>query len=246
MQMVSMPIGQGQMQMMPVQAGVMQMVAVQGGHMQMVPMQSVQGGQMVGVALPGGPANAGMYMMPAGMLPGAPVSATRTSVVYSSSPAPAPIAVPQSAASSMLQAKSVECSEAADGSTIVRWAVDARKLTANDKSIVSPTFEVGSKLPGTFRIMLHPSRFSKRGVTFKSSEGKGSISLKCDSPPETESMTQIQFFIGDGKTEAPRGPVMHDFSQSGVCSLPKDREEWDFTKEVDRASKMLFVCVQIL
>eukprot|EP00930_Biecheleria_cincta_P063201 TRINITY_DN48706_c0_g1_i1.p1 TRINITY_DN48706_c0_g1~~TRINITY_DN48706_c0_g1_i1.p1 ORF type:complete len:439 (+),score=32.96 TRINITY_DN48706_c0_g1_i1:91-1407(+) len=242
MQMVTLPVVQGQM---PVQAGVMQMVPLQGGHVQIVPMQPIQSGQMIGFALPGAPVSTGMYLMPAGMQPGVPATAWSGSVVNSSSPVPVPTAVPSSAASSTQQAKGVECSEAADGSMIVRWAVEARKLTANDKSIVSPTFEIGSKIPGTFRIMLHPSRLSKRGVTFKNSDGKGSISLKCDSPPESESMREIRFFIGDGRSETPRGPVLHDFSESGVCSLPRDKEEWDFTKAVDRASKNLFVCVQI-
>lgn len=134
----------------------------------------------------------------------------------------------------------------ADGVSRVRWTVDARKLKGNDKTIVSPPFEIPSKASGTFKMMINPTSTKlKGGATFRNSIGKGSVQLKCDTV--SENILVIRFSIGGmGREEPPRGPLEHNFALNGVCGLPKEFSEWDFTKVVDESSKTFVVCLEIM
>merc|ERR1712232_705181 len=130
-----------------------------------------------------------------------------------------------------------------DGRLRIQWTVDARKLKANDKAVISPSFAIQAK-PGTYRMILNPSATKlKGGSTFKNSNGRGSVRLKC----ETDSCGMIVFriSIGDGRAGGrhlpARGDVHHDFSHNGVCGLPKSQEGWDFNTVVDDALKTFVV-----
>jgi len=142
------------------------------------------------------------------------------------------------------QPQTVTCEEA-DGVLLVKWTVDARKLKGNDKTVVSPPFEVLSKAKGTFKMMINPTPSKlKGGATFRNSNGKGSVQLKCDTA--SESALIIRFSIGERGEEPPRGPLEHNFALNGVCRLSKEESEWDFTKVVDETAKTFVVCLELL
>jgi hypothetical protein len=143
----------------------------------------------------------------------------------------------------------------------IRWSVDARKLRVKDKVAVSPSFELVDGVPGTFRLMLYPKAVSDRkgGASFKKAKGKGSVHVKCESPEGSvhDGIIALRISVGSGggcisdgsdlpQQEAPRGPVMHNFAESGICSLPSEQEEWDFGKATDDDTQNFIVCLEIL
>lgn len=147
----------------------------------------------------------------------------------------------------------------------VFWTVDARKLKVKDKVAVSPPFELCKSIPGTFRMMLYPKVVSDRkgGASFKKAKGRGSVHLKCESPDGEVHHGTIgfMFLVSRGhlkepresadmeKEEAeelPRGPVRHSFAECGLCSLPKEEEEWDFGKATDEDTQHFVVRLDVL
>lgn len=135
----------------------------------------------------------------------------------------------------------------------VRWNVDARKLTGNDKRAVSPPFELflGPKFPSVpCRILLQPKVVNegKGGACFRKSKGKGFVQLKCEQKlAESVHEVAIRISIGDGsKKQPPRGAIRHSFFSSAVCGLPKDQEEWSFTSAVDKDTGTFAVCLEIV
>merc|ERR1740121_1863629 len=218
------------------------------------------------MAMPmGGPAGATMVLVPGGYV-GAPGSA---GFVQAPAIQQAPLLVPQSgqqgavglprspmgaraaegsptgSPSSRAQPQTVSCTQEADGVFRVRWTVDARKLRGNDKTVVSPPFEIPAKASGTFKMMINPTASKlKGGATFRNSAGKGSVQLKCDTASETK--LQIRFSIGSKSEEPSRGPVEHNFALNGVCGLPKEIAEWDFTRVVDETAKTFVVCLELM
>jgi hypothetical protein len=128
----------------------------------------------------------------------------------------------------------------------IKWIVDSRKLKANDKAIISPSFLITDTLPNmTFRIILNAMQLKIRGgATFKNLGGKGSVQLKCESDSNRSIYFQVQ--VGeDARSEPVRGPIIHNL-ENGVCGLPKGQEEWNFNRAVDPSSKTFTVCVGIL
>lgn len=136
----------------------------------------------------------------------------------------------------------------ADGRVRIKWTVDARKLKANDKVVISPSFTIHA-LPGTFRMIINPSTTKFRGgTTFRNSNGRGNVQLKCET--DSQAMVRFRFLLGDGRQDGrqlpSRGDVEHNFSLGGVCGLPKQQEEWDFNRVVDESSKTFVVCIEVL
>jgi len=142
--------------------------------------------------------------------------------------------------------------------TVLRtgWTVDSRKLKVKDKVAVSPSFELDG-VPGTFRMMLYPTAVSERkgGASFKKAKGKGSVHIKCESPLGEVYGGAVTLTIlvcspneedDDSEEEAARGPLKHNFAESGICSLPKDQEEWDFGKATDEDTQNFVVQLDIL
>merc|ERR1712124_15265 len=132
-----------------------------------------------------------------------------------------------------------------DTTNTISWAVDARKLNSDHKVIVSQTCELHLKgRPVPFKVILTPKEVTNRkgGQSFKRSRGVGSIQLKCDSEEPFTEVVRVKFSVGRSLS---RGPVVHDFSQTGVCSLKSDQENWDFSKAVDRASQKFDIRVQV-
>eukprot|EP00445_Apocalathium_hangoei_P036110 CAMPEP_0203939324 /NCGR_PEP_ID=MMETSP0359-20131031/76141_1 /ASSEMBLY_ACC=CAM_ASM_000338 /TAXON_ID=268821 /ORGANISM="Scrippsiella Hangoei, Strain SHTV-5" /LENGTH=474 /DNA_ID=CAMNT_0050869631 /DNA_START=53 /DNA_END=1477 /DNA_ORIENTATION=- len=234
MMCVAMPTGYqaGGMPAAGMQAGGMP-AGMPGGAVAMVPanyMGNPAQGFMQGTApIPG-------QMLPS---PTGPLSGRPGGFIGSQPPSP-------SRQSGQAQPQTVTSSLEADGIYRVRWTVDARKLKGNDKTVVSPSFEIPSKASGTFKMMINPTPTKmKGGATFRNSSGRGSVQLKCDTA--SESRLAIRFTIGDrGYEEQPRGPLEHNFALNGVCGLPKDMAEWDFTAVVDEVSKTFVVCLELL
>lgn len=250
------------MQMMPMGCTMMPMHGGQVHQMQMQPQSAPM--PMMGMAMPAGmvtgmPGGAvmmlaapsqsqglvlpiaqaqgrnGMAAAPAAMLE-APSQVQRSGMAPHFQQLAAPV--------EKAQPQTVTCAHEADGVFRVRWTVDARKLKGNDKTVVSPPFEIPSKATGTFKMMINPAPSKlKGGATFRNSSGRGYVQLKCDTA--SESTLRIRFAIGHGEEE-PRGPLEHNFAFNGVCGLPKEIAEWDFTKVVDEAAKTFVVCLELL
>eukprot|EP00929_Paragymnodinium_shiwhaense_P118832 TRINITY_DN90729_c0_g1_i1.p1 TRINITY_DN90729_c0_g1~~TRINITY_DN90729_c0_g1_i1.p1 ORF type:complete len:462 (-),score=99.69 TRINITY_DN90729_c0_g1_i1:142-1527(-) len=151
----------------------------------------------------------------------------------------------------------------------VRWNVDAKKLKVKDKVVVSPSFNLstdclsaapaeGLVLPGalgcTFRMVMYPTAVSDRkgGASFRKAKGRGSVHLKCESQltEAVGSVLSVRFLIrspceDDPHQEPPRGPVVHNFFESGFCSLPKNEAEWDFGRATDAESLIFVVLLEI-
>jgi hypothetical protein len=113
--------------------------------------------------------------------------------------------------------------------------VSAFKLQSGDKNAVSPHFELsfgGHHSSAKFKLMLFPSVSTegKGGSSFRKSQGKGFIQLKCEADlQDTAGTLKFRLFVGN---QPPRGPVTHDFSHSAVKGLSKDIETWDLEKSV--------------
>lgn len=138
-------------------------------------------------------------------------------------------------------------------SNTITWSVDARKLNSDHKVIVSPSFELEfmGERRVSFKVMLTPKEVTNRkgGLSFKRSRGIGSIQLKCESQEEFTETVSVKFSVGRSLA---RGPVLHDFAQTGVCSLKvggdsnSSAENWDFTRAVDVSAQSFEIRVQIL
>jgi len=137
------------------------------------------------------------------------------------------------------------------------WTVDARKLKGADKVAVSPPFDMQfGDHTATFKMMIYPTvtNDGKGGASFKKAKGKGSIQVKCEAELADYLNGTVTYRLcigstsaaGDRKSEPHRGPVKHNFSTSGVSSLQKDMEEWDFMKVIDEASQTFVVCLEVM
>ncbi len=115
-----------------------------------------------------------------------------------------------------------------------------------------------------FRIVLYPlevggNNLGKGQGSFKSSKGAGKIRLKCDTsvsdinvPPELaddpakkETFLQSRFSLAFRFFVASdlrcRGPVRNDFTKVSTAGLPKEIEDWNFLKHVERGNLMVGV-----
>lgn len=99
-----------------------------------------------------------------------------------------------------------------------------------------------------FRLLLTPKNAmsttaGKKGSQgFRKSKGFGVVQLKCEEVLGEEMLSKVEFHISVGQQPL-RGPVLHDFSQSGaVCGLSSTGQDlWDFGKEVDLTSRTFSV-----
>jgi len=147
----------------------------------------------------------------------------------------------------------------ATGSTFINWTVDARKLKSNDRLVVSPVFKIGDGSSNApilpFKMTVSPIAVSesKGGASFKKAGGKGIIQLKCEALREGEHISPMsfRFSAGSGRPkepllEAPRGPVTCNFTETGICGLPKPCEVWDFQGVVDDESKTFVITLEVM
>lgn len=145
------------------------------------------------------------------------------------------------------------------GAVSIFWTVDGRKLRSNDRLTVSPLFKLSDGLLNApllpFKMIISPKIASdcQGGASFRKAKGRAIIQLKCEAPREEQESNPISFFlsagsgcIGNPRLHPARGPVTCNFSQSGVCGLPKDSEAWDFLDVVDEKSQTFVVCLQVV
>lgn len=135
------------------------------------------------------------------------------------------------------------------GAMRIVWTVDGKKFRGNDRLTVSPGFLLSDThgndaLP--FKMMIHPHG----GGSFRKAAGKGVVQLKCESPGEVQDSITFRLSVGSGHhadsgLQAPRGPVTHNFGQSGICGLPKKCEVWDFSAVLDEPSQTFVVLLDV-
>ncbi|CAK0863151.1 unnamed protein product, partial [Prorocentrum cordatum] len=114
----------------------------------------------------------------------------------------------------------------------VDWVVDARKLRSNDRTAVSPPFELPlfGEAPTAFKLMLCAvsTDDGRGGISFKRSSGRGIVLLKCEGDvPERAADVSFTVSLGGpgGPLEAsPRGPFVHNFARCAVGGLPRARQ----------------------
>jgi len=150
------------------------------------------------------------------------------------------------------QPQTVSFNHGVDGVTSVMWTVDGRKLRNSDRVAVSPLFQLSDgfveSTPLPFKMIISPSAGvdGKGGASFRKSNGKGCIQLKCEAPRECGTNSPLTFWlsVSSGRPDnpllqQPRGPVTEDFTRSGMCGLPKENEVWNFPASVDDAPRPL-------
>lgn len=136
----------------------------------------------------------------------------------------------------------------------IRWSVDAKKLKSTDREAVSPAFELNFSVPVQFKMVIRPKVTcnARGGASFKKAKGKGSVEVRClgEIDPSVNSCVTFRISLGGGKdsgsSEAPRGPVRHNFAEHTICGLPEGQDEWDFSKAIDESSQAFVVCLEIL
>mmetsp|Transcript_69120 Transcript_69120/g.192391 ORF Transcript_69120/g.192391 Transcript_69120/m.192391 type:complete len:325 (-) Transcript_69120:67-1041(-) len=131
--------------------------------------------------------------------------------------------------------------------TMFKWTVDAKKLRSNDRSMVSRPFLLSVGPDPTCpscKLMLYArtSASLRAGQSFKSSNGQGSVQLKCEQDVGSGGKVRMRFSIGGGRVNKLSKLVEHDFSRSASCVS----SNWDFASAVDHASQTLAVSVEVL
>merc|ERR1719515_251026 len=136
--------------------------------------------------------------------------------------APAPIA-PEEALTHPARPGGLTCTDSVGGGSDVCWVVEGRRLDSRDKGVVSPPFNLA--------IYPRVARGGRCGGDFRRTGGWGHVELKC-AVQLPQGAARMVFSIGVG-SNAPRGPVQHDFSEQSCAGLPKDEAEWDFANAVE-------------
>jgi len=132
------------------------------------------------------------------------------------------------------------------GAFRVMWHVEKRRLSSQEKQIISPSFfiSLGEGLPeASCKLVLNA-----QGQSFKRSRGHGQIHIKCETVlPEAASWVSARFMVGAGLKEQPaRGPVVHSFDESATCGLSKKHGVWDLRASVNKMTKTLAIRVEII
>jgi len=135
------------------------------------------------------------------------------------------------------------------GATRIIWTVDGKKLRGNDRMTVSPGFLLSgatddSALP--FKMVIT----AQGGSSFRKTQGKGVVQLKCEGPREGQKSIAFSLSVGSGhhsdsRLQPQRGPVTHNFGQSGICGLPKKCEVWDFSQVLHEQSQTFVVVLDV-
>jgi len=144
----------------------------------------------------------------------------------------------------------MSCWTERDGTAIVLWKFDKRKLKGKDTALSQ---HFGLTMPDQrkvgFVIMLNPKPRDelRGGKRFQNCE-TGIVSLKCKDV-QSAAGVDVVFRIGMGgqyASESPRGPVRHDFgSGSTIRGLSAVDENWTLKDTVDEATRTVSVRVEI-
>lgn len=150
-------------------------------------------------------------------------------------------------------ARGVVCSGSPGGSLTLEWAVEERRISCQDKMLVSPTFDL--LLPGLgslpFKLVLHAVVGQKKGKGaqgFKSADGWARVELKCcaDLPAGAVAIISISIGVGSGARGQPlRGPAVHNLSKLSCCGLPKGADTWHLLPAVDPVVRRAVIRVEV-
>ena len=134
----------------------------------------------------------------------------------------------------------------------VHWTLHGKTLSDKTKQAVSPAFllSFGKDFENVaFKLMLNIySKQSAKKKTFKETEGKGRVQLKCEAELASNALP-VRFKIGAGigeYAEPSRNEVQHNFSQSAVAALPLEQDEFDFKKVLDPTTNTFTIRLEIL
>lgn len=156
-------------------------------------------------------------------------------------------------------APGVTCAPLAGGGLQLRWAVERRRISGQDKWLVSPSFGLSAAgLQGLpFKLVLHAAVAPQRdgrgqgvlGVGFKSADGWARVELKCcaDIPLEAPVLVALRIAVGEGeRAQPPRGPVVRDLARQSCLGLPKGFDVWHLFQAVDPTTNCATVLVDVL
>lgn len=131
------------------------------------------------------------------------------------------------------------------------FTVSKKKLQSREPTVVSSVFAVpmGDAFVN-FKVVVAAKHLNNRrgGCCFRTAKGKALLQLKCEgTPPMHASRIKFSFRLGSGvQSEAPRDPVVHDFSQTMVGRLPQDQEEWDLLAAMDPETEACTIYVETI
>jgi hypothetical protein len=134
-----------------------------------------------------------------------------------------------------------------ESGTSIQWKIDKKRLPRNDRQLVSPSFNLnfGELLQNKpFRIVLQAGQLR----TFKQSQGKGEVLLKCEHRLPDDEYANVQFAvaIGDGESFAvPHRRIAHNFAESCLCRMPQGHQLFDFKAANGLNSTSFTICIQL-
>jgi hypothetical protein len=188
------------------------------------------------------------FLMPVPVASMLPIANVWTSAEQHESPPGEDTTIPKAVA----QPQGLTLALSNEGTLLVRWTVDARKLRSNDKQAVSPSFDLSSfgNVPlASFKILMHPKATipgRHGGECFRKAGGRGMLQLKCESDL-CDTRTDLTFWFAIGRGEARQGPCKpftHDFGANAIADECRS-VTWNFDKVVDQVSMTFDVELEI-
>jgi len=149
------------------------------------------------------------------------------------------------------QPQALTLAQSNEGTLLVRWTVDARKLRSNDKQAVSPSFDISSfgNVPmASFKMIMYPKATIgvHGGACFKKAGGRGILQLKCESDLR-DTHTNLTFRFAIGRGSARQGPCRsftHDFAANAMAEACRS-VMWNFEEVVNQESMTFDVELEI-
>jgi len=134
----------------------------------------------------------------------------------------------------------------------IHVTVPSRVLQTKDRSYVSPQFELpinGGDCP--FRLTLWPKQTGqgRGGASFSKARGKGRVELKSEGNIEQNpSYLNFKISIGsaNGRQEAFRGPVRHNFAEQPCAGLREGQDIWNFLDVEDKQTGTFVICLEVI
>jgi len=130
----------------------------------------------------------------------------------------------------------------------LKWNLDGRKLESQDKSIMSPVFEID--IPGVgatpFRLMALPRETKGKGQRgFAKAGGHSRLFVKCEvSLPAGSPELEFRLTVAPGTShELSRCSKRHQFADASLCSMQSDakKEVWDLASCKDSSKRVAVV-----
>jgi len=129
----------------------------------------------------------------------------------------------------------------------IHWSIDLKKFSSQDRSIVSPSFDLllgSAPTNASFRIMIQAADHSDqhKGMSFKASHGRGRVQMKCETPDFED--IQFRLKIGTSRYIPSCGFLTHDFSKATVCEL--ELADFRAASDANANSANVTICMEVL